>query len=197
MEKTFNIVYKITNQVNGKWYIGVHSTESLEDGYMGSGKAIKDAIKRYGPSGFKKEILFNFGTKSEAFLKEKELVSFDIVSSRETYNLCEGGKYGKVLNPIAETHVMTTEGWIPKSDFNPDTHKGPMKGKVIVRDSEGNRFSVSKEDPRYLSGELVSWNKGRTQSEESNLKRSKATKGKPLKEETRNRIKEFYSSKKV
>lgn len=38
-------VYKITNKINDKIYVGVHSTDNPNDSYMGSGKIIKDAIK--------------------------------------------------------------------------------------------------------------------------------------------------------
>lgn len=83
-------VYKITNNINNKYYIGKHQTNNLDDCYMGSGKILRYAIKKYGIENFTKEILFVFDNEQEMNDKEKELV----VVSEETYNLCEGGKGG-------------------------------------------------------------------------------------------------------
>ena len=83
-------VYKITNNLNNKFYIGKHQTYDLGDGYMGSGKWLKRAIQKYGIENFSKEILHVFETEEEMNAKEKELV----VISEQSYNLCEGGKGG-------------------------------------------------------------------------------------------------------
>lgn len=84
-------VYKTTNKVNGKFYIGAHKTEDLHDQYLGSGVALKRAIIKYGVSNFSKVILYVFDTPEDMFLMESKLV--DHLDSN-SYNLVPGGKGG-------------------------------------------------------------------------------------------------------
>ena len=70
-------IYKITNQINGKFYIGSHKTKDLNDNYMGSGKYLKHAQEKYGIENFKKEYLFIYNTDEEMYTKEAELVNID------------------------------------------------------------------------------------------------------------------------
>lgn len=86
----FYTIYKLTNLVNGKYYIGMHQTSNLNDSYITSGKLIKAAIKKYGIENFKREILHVFDNEHDMKLKEKELV----VVNESTYNLCDGGNGG-------------------------------------------------------------------------------------------------------
>ena len=84
-------VYKITNKINNKIYIGSHQTKDLNDGYMGSGKYIRSAIQKYGVDNFTKEIMFVFNSSEEMYAKEAELVNLNFLSEENTYNLKVGG----------------------------------------------------------------------------------------------------------
>lgn len=67
-------LYKITNLLNGKMYIGKHKTTNLDDGYMGSGKIIKRAIAKYGVQNFRKEWLMFCEDEEELNYMERVFV---------------------------------------------------------------------------------------------------------------------------
>ena len=89
--KKYHVVYKTTNIVNNKIYIGLHSTNNINDNYIGSGYVLKEAIKKYGKSKFKKEILYVFNSRDEARKMEASIVDKDFCKRKDTYNLTEGG----------------------------------------------------------------------------------------------------------
>ena len=99
VDETLNIhhlIYKITNTINGRYYIGQHTTNNPLDAYMGSGLLIKRAQDKYGRSNFKKTILFDFATKKEMDDKERELVNEETCVQHNPlcYNLVVGGTGG-------------------------------------------------------------------------------------------------------
>lgn len=104
----FYLVYKITNTINGKIYIGCHKTKDKNDGYMGSGKIIKRAIQKYGVENFTKEIIVECSCAEEMFAKEKELVVLNDMS----YNMKSGGEGG--FDYLNETGLNTS--WKNKED---------------------------------------------------------------------------------
>lgn len=89
--KKHNYFYKITNLVNGKYYYGIHSTNNLEDGYMGSGHTLLKAVKKYGKENFTKKIIADYPTRKEASDHEKLVVNMELVISEDCYNLRTGG----------------------------------------------------------------------------------------------------------
>lgn len=83
----YHFVYKTTNLITGQYYIGVHSTNNLNDSYLGSGKNIMLAIKDYGKKNFKREILFSLNSRQEAIKKEKETIAYELKKDIRQYNL--------------------------------------------------------------------------------------------------------------
>ena len=86
-----HVVYRITNMINGKKYIGKHSTTDVYDGYFGSGIAIKQAINKYGIDNFKKEIICYCDNEEELKEMEKYHIKKEGTFSKG-YNLTLGGE---------------------------------------------------------------------------------------------------------
>jgi hypothetical protein len=84
-------LYKITNKLNGRFYIGIHSTEDINDGYMGSGSLIMQAIKKYGKKNFEKTIIKYCETREKLVELEERVVNKRFVARKDTYNLSTGG----------------------------------------------------------------------------------------------------------
>lgn len=86
----YYLVYKITNNINNKTYIGCHKTKNLDDGYMGSGKVLKRAMAKYGTDNFSREILYTYDNAEDMLAREVELIA----SLIPDYNLHPGGNGG-------------------------------------------------------------------------------------------------------
>lgn len=87
-------IYRITNLINGKTYIGQHEYRDLNDKYMGSGKYIKLAIKKYGIENFKKDILvFNISKQEHANILEQTFIAAEREKAgvENCYNISDGG----------------------------------------------------------------------------------------------------------
>lgn len=95
-EKTHHIVYETINLINGKKYIGKHSTKNLNDNYLGSGRALKNAVKKYGKENFKRAILAEFDTEEDAFIYETILVTENTINDNTYYNIVKGGRRGDI-----------------------------------------------------------------------------------------------------
>lgn len=92
------IVYKTTNTLNGKIYIGIHKQKNENfDGYYGSGLLLRYAIEKYGIENFIRETLFIYDNMDSARKKEKELVTEEFCESMNTYNISVGGTGGNTI----------------------------------------------------------------------------------------------------
>lgn len=87
-------VYKTTNLINNKIYIGIHKTTNPNDKYLGSGKLLLEAVRKYGEENFRKEVLFDFNNDKQMKEKEKEIVTEEFCRRKDTYNITLGGEGG-------------------------------------------------------------------------------------------------------
>lgn len=165
-------IYKITNKINQKYYIGKHQTINLDDCYMGSGKILMRAQKKYGIENFTKEILFIFDNEEEMNQKEKELV----VVSEETYNLCEGGKGG--FSYINRTGKNIYEGHANQARKN--VKKATAKAQELMKNDEFKIIFSEKISKRMKEYYKHNDNPflGKTHSEETKRKIGLANKNK-------------------
>lgn len=70
--RRIHIVYRTTNLVNGKFYIGVHTAWSVDDEYLGSGDRLKRAVFKHGRENFQRVVLWIFDAREDACNMEKE-----------------------------------------------------------------------------------------------------------------------------
>lgn len=105
----FYTVYKTTNLVNGKIYVGLHVTKDLNDEYLGSGKQIQAAVKKYGRDNFKREYIKICATPEEMYNLEAEIVNEEFVKRTDTYNMKTGGIGGWDHYHGSEKHILASK----------------------------------------------------------------------------------------
>lgn len=144
-------IYKVTNKINGKFYIGKHQTLNENDSYLGSGKALRNAVKVYGRESFTKEILFIFETEEEMNAKEREIVTEEFISRHDTYNAGLGGEGGPLFkgrkhsditkNKLREKRKLQPAASIDVRNKISQTHKG----KVTSQETKNKISEVKKQ----------------------------------------------------
>jgi hypothetical protein len=115
-ERKYHYIYKITCLKNNRYYIGMHSTDNLEDGYMGGGKRIKNSVKKHGKDAHRKEILEFFENRELLRQREVELVNVELLNDSMCMNLQPGGGGGLVneehkLKFLKGSSKWTSDQW--------------------------------------------------------------------------------------
>lgn len=101
--KMYHFIYKTTNLINGKIYIGAHSTDNINDSYLGSGVLLHRAIKKYGRENFQREIIHFCENSEELYQLEREIVNEEFIVRDDVYNVTLGGGGG---NPLLGQYVV-------------------------------------------------------------------------------------------
>lgn len=166
-------LYKITNKRNSKFYIGVHRTEDLNDGYFGSGRSLKRDIKKYGKASFKKEILKKFTNETEMLFEEATIVTREFCSKPYTYNLMPSGSYGSAENNglsfKGKTHTKETKDRIR----NTRLEASPTTPETKIKQSLNNfarRNPIAQKEHAKKAGSYQKTNLHRTKLKASLIK---------------------------
>jgi len=169
------LIYKTTNLVNGKIYVGKDMKNRSH--YLGSGLILKQAIKKYGKENFKKEVIEDCGDDKE-FLSVREIFWIrELRSNRQGlgYNLTEGGTGGDTFTTNPNKILINIK------------RSKSLKGKLSGDKNPSKRFEVRIKisetlKRKYRSGEIVplrrfgpdnpNTGQERTQEQKSNIKRA-------------------------
>ena len=186
-------IYKITNLVNGKTYIGQHKYKKLNDNYMGSGKILKQAQVKYGIEHFKKDILvFNIVKKDFINLLEKEYIKFYRSIGKAEYNITDGGEGG---NGGVKGHVPWNKG-------RHHSEKAKKKISEAMRGERNPQYGKhhSEETKEKISESLKghnACNKGKRHLNETKKKISRSMRGKHIGENNPSYGKHWYTNGKI
>jgi len=130
-----HFIYRVTNNINDRFYIGKHSTNNIDDGYFGSGIMLKQALKKYGKENFIYEIIEFFCTSKEAYAFEEGLLR-DVWNTPMCYNQCGGGKGvggGKTHPLYGKSHSKETKKKMSVSKTGEKNFNWGLRGKNTSR----------------------------------------------------------------
>jgi len=174
--RKYHYIYKITCKITNRFYIGMHSTDNLNDGYFGSGKRLWFSINYHGKENHTKEILEFLPNRQLLKEREKELVTKELIGEDLCMNLVVGGEGG---------------GFVDEKHFNKFQLAGSKAGNKAFKEKLKNnlefRASVSKKRSEngkkaISEGKIIPINEkyswvGKNHLQESKNKISETTKG--------------------
>ena len=187
--RKFHFIYVTTNKVNGMKYLGLRSSDTLDDSYLGSGKYLKRAVKKYGCSNFVREITHLVDSREELYGLEAVLITQEIIDSPNWYNQCGGGKGPANLIVSEETKEKHRKNMRGNRNFLGHKHTEETKLKI----SNGVKTSPKYRRAQSKVSESLKGNKrslGYRHTEESKKKMSKSQTGRKHSAETKAKISE-------
>ena len=157
----YYIIYETKNLKDGKIYVGMHETDNLNDGYLGSGKRLKRAIRYYGKEFFERKILHIFFNKEDMVNKEVELVNEDLIKRPDTYNLKIGGEGGISTESHRKKFILAAKSNGKKS--------GLLHKERLLNNNQYNENFIEKQRTLFKKlhseGKIKTWPKGKKHNE--------------------------------
>lgn len=133
-QKKYHYIYKTTCQITGKFYIGMHSTDNLEDSYLGSGKILGYSISKHGKENHKKEILEFCSSREELKQREKVIINEDLLKEPLNINLKYGGEGGGKFYSKQQINASIAGNKSPKRNH------AASSAKAIETKTKNNSF---------------------------------------------------------
>lgn len=178
------VIYKTTNLINGKIYIG-KDVRNLNC-YLGSGKLLKKAIEKYGKNNFVKEIIEVCDNLIELSEREKYWIK-ELNSIKNGYNLTEGGTGGDTFTNNSNKEEIRDK---LKKRKHTEVTKRKISENNWQKKNTGSRTGIRwSEEQRFKMEEY--WNnnsspmKGKKHTEESKQSNREKHLGKKMSEETK------------
>lgn len=166
-ERKYHYIYKTTCNVTGRYYIGMHSTDNLDDGYIGSGKRLWFSINYHGKDNHSVEILEWYDTRKELREREKELVNEDLLKEGLCMNLKTGGDGGTQNEENQRKWILAgSKGFV-------DRFKSDEAFRTTVNKTRIAGIKQAHRDGKHKYDNF----KDKSHSEETLTKMSKSSKG--------------------
>lgn len=208
-EKKYNFIYKTTNNLSGRYYYGMHSTDNLNDGYLGSGTQLKRSINKYGKQHFTIEIIEFCKDRVELKSKESQIVTLKEIAKKECMNMRVGGGGMDYKPPISEETRKKMSEAQKKRPIDWDTIEKMSKAWLGKKHTLKTREKISKNnmgkthttDTKKHLSELMflRWeiSEMRNKYSQAAKKRPSNRKGVVLSDETKLRISQNKKGKKI
>lgn len=155
-QKKHHYIYKTTCLVTGKFYVGMHSTDNIDDGYLGSGKILNYSRKKHGDQNHKKEIIEMLPTREALKLREKEIVNEKLLADPLNMNLKYGGEGGGRFRDAQHQLNCASAGgrvsgrkngakaiWIARNHRTGNTKRFASNGMLSKHHSDVTKSSMS------------------------------------------------------
>lgn len=150
-DNMWHYFYKITNDFDECFYYGIHSTENLNDSYMGSGIRLWNAYRKHGIQHFKKEILEFFPDRESLSKRESEVVTEELIKDPNCYNIILGGDKCSSKGFVTARKIGTKKFelvTIEEFEQNKSLYETTTQNKVCVylKDNPFNFIWIPKEE---------------------------------------------------
>lgn len=161
----YGYIYKTTNLVNGKIYIGQKKSKTfLNNKYLGSGKYLWCAINKYGIENFKVELIDCAYSKQDLDKLEVFYINkYNSTNSAIGYNIALGAVGGDTYSNLSESDKKARDKKLSSS------LKSSYIKKVCINKDDVDLRIKETDLQKYLD---EGWNKGRSKKFQDTLNKS-------------------------